>query len=78
MAVLLLERDGELATARELLAAAGGGAGRVLLVEGPAGEQWLTVMRVDFTQSKVSPQELSKIRTMMKQMIREQAKRKRS
>jgi general secretion pathway protein G len=45
-------------------------------VEGPAGEQWLTVMRVDFTQSKVSPQELSKIRMMMKQMIREQTKRK--
>ncbi len=36
------------------------------------GERWLTGMKVDLTQSAVSPREINQIRTMMKQAIRQQ------
>ena len=41
---------------------------------GPAddGERWLTGMKVDLTQSAVSPRELTQIRGMIKQAIRQQ------
>ena len=36
------------------------------------GERWLTGMKVDLTQSAVSPRELNQIRAMIKQAIRQQ------
>lgn len=40
------------------------------------GERWLTGMKVDFTQSAVSPRELNQIRTMIKQTLRQQMKQR--
>lgn len=40
------------------------------------GERWLTGMKVDLTQSAVSPREINQIRTMMKQAIKQQMRAK--
>jgi hypothetical protein len=39
-------------------------------------EQWLGAIKVDLTQSAVSPAEINRIRSMMKQMIRQQLRGK--
>ena len=39
-------------------------------VAGPEGEHWMTAIKVDFTKSAVSPEEIAQIRLMMKQMMR--------
>lgn len=38
--------------------------------QGPDGEHWLSAIKVDFTKSAVSAEELSRIRLMLRQMMR--------
>lgn len=39
-------------------------------VEGPEGEHWFSAIKVDFTKSVVSPEEVMQLRMMIKQMMR--------
>jgi len=45
-------------------------------VPAPGGEHWATAMKVDLTQSAVSPREINQIRMMIKQAVRQQMRSK--